>query len=185
MKIEWKKTIKIAAILGSFAAIGALSIALVNSFTDPMIEKHKVEKEKKGLAKVFGSLGECDPEDKENIVSEEKTYLIAYYPVKDAEDESKTIGRIYSTRGTNAYGSVALLVGLTVEQSLYNLVVMENTESYAQTLVDNYLNPLVASSSKDEDLEKVKCGATYGAKLVRDMVNEAKEHYERTQEEKA
>lgn len=182
MKIEWKKTIKIAAILGCFAAIGGVSIALVNSFTAERIKNNRIEKEEKGLAKVFGSLGKCDPKGKKEIESTEKTYLLAYYPVSDTSDESNLIGRIYSTSGTNSYGGVSLLVGLTSEFALYNLVVMENTESYAVTLVENYLNPLIASPNKDNDLNSVKCGATYGAKLVRDMVNEAKKHYETTKE---
>ena len=175
MKIDWAKSIKIAAILCSFAAIGGVSVALVNVLTGPMIESNKREKELKGLRKVFGDDAEIDPnEDKHSIEDSDYKYLICYYEVDDG-----ATGRIYSTSGTNAYGTVSLLVGLTPEQSLYNVVVMENTESYGQTLTDNYLNPLIKSSSKDEDLDNVKCGATYGAKLVRDMVNQAKEHYEK------
>ena len=176
MKIDWKKTIKIAAILGSFAAIGGISVAVVNVFTAPRIEAYKVEKEQKGLQKIFGGLADCDPSEKVELSEADSPYLLAYYPAYEAG--SKTLmGRIYSTSGTNAYGSVSLLVGLTSSFSLYNLVVMENTESYAQTLVDNYLNPLIQSADKESALDEVKCGATYGAKLVRSMVEQAKEHY--------
>lgn len=173
MKINWLKSFKIAAILCSFAAIGGVSVALVNVFTEPMIAANKAEKEAKGLKKVFGESSLIDTkEGKVEINDPDYKYLSCYWEV----DHGST-GRIYSVSGTNSYGSVSLLVGLTPSYSLYNVVVMENTESYATTLTDNYLNPLIGSTDKDEKLDSVKCGATYGAKLVRDMVNQAKEHY--------
>lgn len=170
MKIDWLKSIKIAAILGSIAGISAVLVSLANVVTEPLIAANKAKKEKDGLQKVFGV--EATYYEKEEI--KDTKFLLAYYPV-----ESKTLGegRVYSTSGNNAYGTVSLLVGITSGYSLYNIVVMENTESYALTLNENYIVPLQEGTDKDSMLDQVKCGATYGAKLIRDMVNAAKDHY--------
>ena len=62
-----------------------------------------------------------------------------------------------------------LAVKVVVSVGTYTIV---NEQTYASTLVDNYLVPL---NNGSRDLDDVTCGATYGAKLVRDMVNEAQE----------
>ncbi|MCR5078844.1 MAG: hypothetical protein K6B65_02860 [Bacilli bacterium] len=169
MKIEWKKSFKIAAILCAIAGVSAVLVSLANVVTEPIIATNKATKEKNGLQKVFGS----DATYGEKKELSDTKYLLAYYPVTSSLGES----RVYSTSGNNAYGTVSLLVGITSGYSLYNLVVMENTESYATTLNENYIVTLINSDKKDEALNEVKCGATYGAKLIRDMVNAAKDHY--------
>ena len=56
------------------------------------------------------------------------------------------------------------------EEGIAPLIIME--QSFATTLEDNYLTPL---QNGERELEDVKCGATYGATLVKDMIKEAKE----------
>ena len=41
--------------------------------------------------------------------------------------------------------------------------------------MENYIDPLNKNPKDPKRLDDVSCGATYGAKLVRDMVTEAKE----------
>jgi len=70
------------------------------------------------------------------------------------------------------YGKISLIAGFDVAtHNFMSLYLVSNEQTYASTLVDNYVTPL---NSGDRDLEDVSCGATYGAKLIRDMVNEAK-----------
>ena len=173
MKIDWKNTFKIAGILTAIASGGALLISLTNVLTGPIIETNRIEREKKGLSKVYGE--DATFGEKKELKDDKYGYLLAYYPVIKGEENC----RIYSTSGTNAYGTVSLLIGINSDFSLYNLAVMENTESYASVLNENYLTPLIKASDKEEAFEaaSVKCGATYGAKLVRDMVNQAKDHF--------
>ena len=69
------------------------------------------------------------------------------------------------------YGKMSLIVGYDAESQLFiDLSVIVNEQTYATTLVDNYINPLHDGTISIDD---VSCGATYGAKLVRDMVYDA------------
>ena len=52
------------------------------------------------------------------------------------------------------------------------LSVIVNEQTYASTLVENYIDPLNNEPEKLNDID-VKCGATYGATTVKDMINEA------------
>ena len=171
MKIDWKSSFKIAGILTAIASVGAISIALTNVLTEPIIKENRALREQNGLKKVFGENAQFG--EKVELKESDYPYLQSFYSVT----LSDSTGRVYSTKGTNSYGDVALLVGLNADYTIYNIVVMENTESYATTLNEGYLIPLIKSNDKETALDSVKCGATYGAKLVRDMVNQAKDHY--------
>ena len=71
------------------------------------------------------------------------------------------------------YGKISLLVGFDRYKVFKGTYTLVNEQTYASTLVDNYLVPL---NGGDKELDDVTCGATYGAKLVRDMVKEAQEY---------
>ena len=47
-----------------------------------------------------------------------------------------------------------------------------NEQSFATTLNKNYITKVQEGT---RELDDVSCGATYGAKLVRDLINEAGE----------
>jgi len=99
------------------------------------------------------------------------SYLEGYYV---AYSESKQeLGYIYETSGSNRYGTVELLVGIDSD-GIGNFKVTKNTESWGSTLQSEYIEP-VQSGSKD--IDDVSCGATYGAKLIRDMAKEALNDY--------
>ena len=48
-----------------------------------------------------------------------------------------------------------------------------NEQTYASTLVENYVDPIKNANNKEDAIEDVKCGATWGATLIRDMINDA------------
>nr|MCR5693046.1 hypothetical protein [Bacilli bacterium] len=50
-----------------------------------------------------------------------------------------------------------------------------NTESYGPTLEDNYINKY--NNGYLTDLADVSCGATYGAKTVKEQCDEAVAHW--------
>lgn len=168
MKISWKRAFGVGGFLAGLCAVLALSIAGADIITKDIIAKNKIEKENAGLKKVFAS-GEY---------GEAKTlgegYLQKYWTVTSSNEE---LGRVYSASGKNAYGNVSLLVGIYADFSLGNIVVLENTESYGQTLEDGYLEPYQNATDKEAVVDQVNCGATYGAKLCRDMIRAAQEHY--------
>ena len=72
---------------------------------------------------------------------------------------------------------MSLLVGIYSDFSLGNIYVLENTESYATTLQDGYLTPYIQAEDKEAVIDNVRCGATYGAKLCRDLILTARNHY--------
>ena len=68
------------------------------------------------------------------------------------------------------YGKISLLVGFNNLNQFKGMSIITNEQTYASTLVEKYVEPIQNGSRKIED---VSCGATYGAKLIRDMINDA------------
>ncbi|MBE6135512.1 MAG: hypothetical protein E7179_05900 [Erysipelotrichaceae bacterium] len=169
MKIEWGKAFKTGIFLACIAGAAALILSGVNVVTSKKIEENRVQKEAKGLRRVFGeaAYGEAIPVENNKNISK-------YWNVNLGEGKE---GRVYSVSGTNSYGSVSLLVGIYGDYSLGNIFVLENTESYATTLQDGYLTPYIQAEDKETVIDNVRCGATYGAKLCRDLILTARSHY--------
>ena len=70
-----------------------------------------------------------------------------------------------------------MLVGISSEFKLGRMSFLDLNQSYAQTLKDNYITPYMNSSNKEVALDNVSCGATFGAKLIQEMVLEAVANY--------
>ena len=71
------------------------------------------------------------------------------------------------------YGKISLIAGFdAISHNFKSIYLIKNEQTYASTLVENYVNPL---NNEEKKLDEVNCGATYGAKLIRDMVNDASE----------
>ena len=52
--------------------------------------------------------------------------------------------------------------------------IVSNTQSFASTLEEGYIVPY---QNGDISIEDVKCGATFGAKLIKEMAEEARYDY--------
>ena len=159
-----------ALTLGAIAACSAALIGVTNLVTKDRIVKNEQAKIQTGIASIFGN----DASIKEEHEVLEYKYTNYVYEI---ESDASSPKYAFRTTGSNAYGKMSLLVGLsqnitTNEFAFVNLYVVVNEQTYASTLEENYIDPLNGGS---RELEDVSCGATFGAKLVRDMVNEAKE----------
>ncbi len=158
--------------LGLIAAASGLLIAGTNLITKDRIAQNEIDKVNNGIKAIFAK---NDVKVQEKSLSDagltgEYKYVTYLYDVADSGDNN--LGVALRTTGSNMYGKISLIVGFTVSDHAFkNLSVVVNEQTYATTLVDNYINPLNGGT---RDLEDVSCGATYGAKLVRDMVKEAK-----------
>jgi hypothetical protein len=150
--------------LGAIAAASALLISASNMVTKDKIAQNEIDSINSGIAKIFGESAKILNEGK--VEDSSYKYVSYYYEVKSNEDA----GYVIRTTGSNMYGKISLIIGFNYDEEFKSLSVITNEQTYAQTLVDNYLVPLNEGS---RDLNDVSCGATYGAKLVRDMVNEA------------
>ena len=154
--------------LGAIAATSAALIGLTNLITAKKIADNEKAQINAGIGKIYGKSA--------SILSDsdldEYKYSNHLYTVKTDESENNIALR---TTGSNMYGKISLLVGFSLSEEAYTLVglyVVTNEQTYASTLVENYITPL---NNGERDLDDVSCGATYGAKLIREMVNEAKE----------
>ena len=163
--------------LGAIAAASAALIGLANLITKGQIAKNEKNKIKVGIVEIYGKNATISSElslDEENY-----QYVETLYDVKD--NEEKQLGYAFRTTGSNMYGKISMIVGFNEsDHGFIGIYVTVNEQTYASTLEDNYIVPL---NGGERDVEDVSCGATYGAKLIRDMINEAKEVAEATWKE--
>ena len=163
-----KKYLITAITLGLIAAGGALLIAGTNMLTRDAIKANETRAINNGLANIFDteSLKTSDA-----TLDKEFEYVISsYYEVKDEADAP--LGYAFKTEGSNSYGKISLIVGFTSNYVYKGVAVVENGQSFASTLNKKYLNPLVKDHKTVDEVD-VSCGATYGAKLTRNMINSA------------
>ena len=160
-----KKYILTGVILGSIAAVSAGLIALTNLISAGKIEENENNKVFSGISEIFGENSKIKSD--EELTKYE--YTVHYYEVTTKKD--KFLGYAFKCEGSNMYGKISLLAGFDgVSHNFMSLSLITNEQTYASTLEDNYVVPL---NGGEKGLDDVSCGATYGAKLVRDMVNDA------------
>ena len=163
-----KKYLITAITLGLIAAGGALLIAGTNMLTRDTIKANETKAINNGLANIF----EAESlKTSEATLDKEFEYVVSsYYVVKDEADAP--LGYAFKTEGSNAYGKISLIVGFNANYVYKGVAVVENGQSFASTLNKKYLNPLVKDHKTVDEVD-VSCGATYGAKLTRNMINSA------------
>ena len=164
-----KHYIFVSITLGSIAAASALLIGGANYLTREKIKQNEINSINQGIVAIFGqSAGIIEQKE---IANDSYKYVTYYYAVsKEGSDEN--IGVAYRTTGSNMYGKISLLVGFNLSNELVSISVISDEQTYAQTLTDNYIVPVQDGT---RDYNDVSCGATYGAKLIRDMINDASE----------
>lgn len=181
---------KISAILGAIALVCAAILAALNMLTSPIIAKNDEEKETKTIQAIYSDYdsGKSNIESLDGLDSRITKKVTA----KDSSD--KVLGTLYTVSGKNAYGIITLMVAISTNNTVYQVEFLENGQSFAGT-VNSHVKSSYSSSkeevyelnpySKDEAAEvgelteaevndiDVKCGATYGATLVKELVNVA------------
>jgi len=156
------KYLNCALVLGLIGGISALLIGVANAITSQKIKDNETAKEKSALKEIYGDATYEDPE-----ILEGKTYLVKLYTAKVEQTE---IGFVYKAAGKNSYGEISLLVGINPNGEHGKIALVTNTESFASVIKESYVDLL---NKGKITLDDVKCGATYGATLIKNMVNEA------------
>ena len=168
-----KKNFKIAAILMIIAAICGLAVSGMNKVTSGIIEKNQLKKEEVLCKEIFSEFSI----DNSEIVKEFENEAITKKIVAKNSSGS-LLGNIYTVSGKNSYGSIVLLVGISSEGKLVSIEFLENGQSYSsevQAHVDSkYSSGLTLSDVNSID---TKCGATYGANTVKELVQIAFNDY--------
>lgn len=153
--------------LGAIAAVAAGIIGLANLITKDQIAKNEQAKIKAGISEIYGENAEIVSE----FAVKDSKYQYTVYGYKIKNDESELDKYAFRTTGSNMYGKVSLLIGVIEKVDIFDfkcLTIIVNEQTYASTLEDEYIDVINAGGDRDD----VNCGATYGAKLVRDMINE-------------
>ena len=151
--------------LGAIAAASALLIGGTNMITRDKIAKNEENKILSGITAIFGDTAVISND--QDINNEAYKYVEHVYEISLMDQES---GYAFRTTGSNMYGKISLIVGFNLNNDFIRLTIVTDEQTYNTTLEENYIDPL---NNNQRDLDDVTCGATYGAKLVRDMVNEA------------
>lgn len=175
MPNDKKKYLITAITLGLIAAGGALLIAGTNLITRDPIKENEIKTINKGLANIFdieaAKLNSNLVQFTDLPENVKFDYVVdSYYEVND--ESSARLGYALRTEGFNDYGKIILIVGFNAERVYKGVAVVENGQSFASTLNKKYLNPLIKEGKTVEEVD-VSCGATYGAKLTRNMINSA------------
>lgn len=169
-----KKNFKIAAILMIIAAICGLAVSGMNMLTSSIIEKNQLEKEAQLCKEIFADYDT----KKSKIITEDLSNEAITKKIVANDASGASLGYIYTVSGKNSYGPITLLVGISSDGKLVSIEFLENGQSYGSTVAEhvdaNYSEGLTASDVASID---TKCGATYGAKTVQELVTIAFNDY--------
>lgn len=163
-----KKYIITAVTLGVIAACSGGIIGVTNLVTRNKIAENEKNKFNAGIVAIFGENSKVS--DTESAVKGYK-YITDSYLVINSENVHS--GWAIKTTGSNAYGKISMIVGFNSSKARVGTYMIVNEQSYASTLEENYIIPL---NKGERDLYDVKCGATYGATLMKNMIDEAQSY---------
>lgn len=169
-----KKNFKIAAILMLIAAVCGLAVSGMNNVTSKIIERNQLEKEAALFKEIFPQYSV----DYSEIITEGLSSEAISKKVIAKNSEGQDLGNIYTVSGKNSYGAIVLLVGIGADGKLVSLEFLENGQSFSsevQAHVDNKYSPGLSLS--DVTAIDTKCGATYGANTVKELVTVAFNDY--------
>ena len=140
------KIFKLGIVLGIYAAISCLCLALVNNFTAPVIAERALQKEKEGLKIIFSDATDFVMQENENLqkaisnanITPPSIKVLSLYKAVIGND---TIGYVAKLTGPT-YESSTLLVGLDLENKIKGVHILSSTDSpgYGQKAIDPKYN---------------------------------------------
>lgn len=167
-----KKYITTALVLTLITALCAALIASMNLVTSSIIDKNNENKKASLCQEIFK---DYDAESSE-LVSEGFSSSSILEKIVAYDSNSSLLGYIYTVNGSNAYGEIELLVGITEEYTLAGVRFITNGHSFANEAESHLNNQYNSGMSLDDifniDLTSsdVTAGATYASKLIRTLV---------------
>lgn len=146
--------------LGLIAAASAILITGSNLLTKDKIAQNEINSITKGINFIFGDNAKIKSESAINSYK----YVDYVYEIQSDVD----LGYVFRTTGSNMYGKMTLIVGFDISDNFVSMKTIVNEQTYTKEV-----EKFITDVDNGRSVEDVSCGATYGAKLVRDMVNEA------------
>ncbi len=170
-----KKYTITALILTLIAGVCAALIASINLFTAPIIKKNNEEKKARLCQEIFETFNlEQSTITQDGFSSGYISEMIEAY-----DQEGTMLGWIFTVGGSNAYGSIVLIVGIDTEEKLAGVRFVTNGQSFSSETASHLNNQYKDDMTQDDvlnlDLSKsdVTAGATYASKLIRSLVSAA------------
>ena len=168
------KWLKVGGILCAIAGGSAVILTSLNLLTAPIIEKNNAKKTSGGYTAIF----EAYDHSGDKVLLEDlslQSYEIAY----DANNNE--LGYVYTTNSitVKAYGSIQAMIGITGSNDspvLGKVYLIEDSLSYKSTFESKYVEPYNANPS-ESTLNGIKCGATFAATAMQELINAARDHY--------
>ena len=150
-----------------FVFLFILASCDIKEFLPQIGEKTEETKDTIDYTKVFENYSKVESEIIFSGLSNES--IIEKIIAKDNDGEH--LGNIYLVSGENAYGNIVLLIGIDSLGKLAHIEFVENGQSYGNEVEvhvsENYKSGLELSEVENIS---VTCGATYGAKTVKELV---------------
>ena len=178
------KYLKIALILCIISLICAAGIAGVNELTKDTIEENAEKAQLEAYQAIFEAYDNEKSKELENTGNSSiESKILAY------DSEGNELGLLYTVSGSNSYGKLKIVVAI-VDNKVKQVEILENGQSYASTVVSHVRNEYPASPDEathlgfapeegeavsDLTIDEVvnidtKCGATFGANTVKQLV---------------
>ncbi len=162
-----KKNLMISLVLTVICLVCAFGIGYFNTITSPIIAENTAKTEAKLCSKIFS---EYDSLKSTTYTEFENSSILKKVEARDAS--SNELGYIYTVSGKNDYGTITLLVGIDNNKELVSVEFLENGQSFSKIVKEyvktNYVGGLTQAQVTTLD---TSCGATYGAKLTKNLVN--------------
>ena len=160
-----KKYLITAMTLGIIAMSAGALIGATNLITKDSIAKNEQEKINKSFRTIFDDDNAYSSKDEDCEI--ETVKHIYYISALDTP-----IGYALRTTDSNSYGKISLIVGFDKAGTFKDIYVITN-EQTSTDLQDFYIAEINKNHSYID--VSVSCGATFGAKTTRGMIDDAKQ----------
>ena len=161
--------LKTALVLTLITAICAALIAIVNIPTSEKIIENAREKKERLCQEIFADYS-IDASPEAITSGFESEYIVEKIEAYDSS--SNFLGYIYTVKGNNSYGAIELLVGISSDGTLVSVEFITNGQSFSSE-TEAHVNGSYVSGLDSTEVNNidVNCGATYAAKLVKELVS--------------
>lgn len=156
-----KHYLTVSLTLGIIASASALLIAGANLLTEKQIAQNEENSINSAITFIFGENVEI--KSKAAIENKDYTYVNYVYEIDNNQ------GYAFIASGKNMYGKITLIAGFRENGDFVQMKTIVNEQTYTKE-VEKFVYDVGEGNRQIDD---VSCGATYGAKLVRDMYKEA------------
>lgn len=161
-----------ALVLTLIAAICASLIACINLITAPIINKNNALKKENLCQEIFTDYSSS----KSKAINDGFADSYISEVILASNESGVFIGYIYTVSGSNAYGEIELLLGITKDYKLAGVRFITNGQSFSSE-ADSHLNNSYRQDMTEADVDNidlsnsdVTAGATYASKLIRSLV---------------